>query len=177
MFGAIFVLIILPLIIIAMSIIIFYFSNRRISMDTQKEQNEISRREFCKSVPCTVVGVLASSSMVGISLKGDTSKRSFEKSLSRTEDSMAEKITAVHAKVISKEGTCELHEVGDVVKFSETGVEGKICIHALYSILPKIFAMMYEAQFPWLKDPDVSTHACPDAYNPVVFEVRRIRGT
>lgn len=138
-------------------------------MDTQNEQNKISRREFCKSAPCTVVGVLAASSMVGLTLN--------EKSLSRTEDSMAEKITAVHAQVISKKGTCEYHEVGDMVKFTETGVEGKICIHALYSILPKIFAMMFEAQFPWLENPDVSTHACPDAYNPVVFQVKRIRGT
>jgi uncharacterized repeat protein (TIGR04076 family) len=36
-------------------------------------------------------------------------------------------------------------------------------------------AMRYGAVFPWLKDQDVATHACPDAYNPVVFEVRRIR--
>jgi uncharacterized repeat protein (TIGR04076 family) len=42
-------------------------------------------------------------------------------------------------------------------------------------MLPKIFAMRYGATFPWLKDPDVATHACPDAWNPVVFEIRRIR--
>jgi uncharacterized repeat protein (TIGR04076 family) len=35
--------------------------------------------------------------------------------------------------------------------------------------------MMFEAQFPWLKVPDKKTHACPDAYNPVVFEIMRIR--
>jgi len=89
---------------------------------------------------------------------------------------MAEKITAVTAKVISQKGTCALgHKVGDSVKFTESAVEGNICIHALYCILPKIFAMMYEAQFPWLDNPDVATHACPDAYNPVVFEISRVR--
>jgi uncharacterized repeat protein (TIGR04076 family) len=35
--------------------------------------------------------------------------------------------------------------------------------------------MRYDAQFPWLEDPDVATHACPDAWNPVVFEIRRIK--
>lgn len=89
---------------------------------------------------------------------------------------MAKEITAVKAKVKSVNGTCSLgHKVGDVVEFTETGVEGKICIHALYSMLPAVFAMMYEARFPWLRDPDTKTHACPDAANPVVFEIKRIR--
>jgi uncharacterized repeat protein (TIGR04076 family) len=36
--------------------------------------------------------------------------------------------------------------------------------------------MRYGADFPWLQDDkDVATHACPDAYNPVVFEIRRVR--
>jgi uncharacterized repeat protein (TIGR04076 family) len=89
---------------------------------------------------------------------------------------MAGKTTGIEAKVISVKGTCGLgHKVGDVVKFTETGVEGKICIHALYSMLPAVFAMMYEARFPWLDNPDVKTHPCTDAANPVVFEITRIR--
>ncbi len=36
--------------------------------------------------------------------------------------------------------------------------------------------MAYGARFPWLTgNPDVATHACPDAANPVVFEIRRGR--
>jgi uncharacterized repeat protein (TIGR04076 family) len=35
--------------------------------------------------------------------------------------------------------------------------------------------MRYGATFFWLKDADVATHACPDAWNPVVFEIRRVR--
>ena len=34
--------------------------------------------------------------------------------------------------------------------------------------------MMYNARFPWLKDQCVSTHACPDGFNPVMFEVIRV---
>lgn len=79
-------------------------------------------------------------------------------------------------KVISQSGHCEMgHCPGDVITCTEQGVEGKICIHALYSLMPKLVAMMYDATFPWLEDPGVATHACPDAENPVVFEVRRLK--
>ena len=79
------------------------------------------------------------------------------------------------ARVIRQEGHCAAgHQVGDEVTFKGQSVTGKICIHALYSFLPKVFAMRYGADLPWLSDPDVATHACPDAFNPVVFEIRRI---
>jgi uncharacterized repeat protein (TIGR04076 family) len=44
----------------------------------------------------------------------------------------------------------------------------------MYSMLPKVFALCYDASFPWLADPDIASHACPDAENPVVFEIRRL---
>ena len=81
-------------------------------------------------------------------------------------------------KVIKQEGTCTAgHKIGDevIINFDENKIEGKVCLHALYSVLPKVFAMAYGAEFPWLEDRDVSTHACPDAWNPLVYEVRRIR--
>jgi uncharacterized repeat protein (TIGR04076 family) len=82
----------------------------------------------------------------------------------------------VAARVIKQEGHCAVgHQVGDEVTFDGETVEGKICISALYSFMPKVFAMRFGADFPWLEDKDVSTHACPDAWNPVVFEIRRIR--
>lgn len=89
---------------------------------------------------------------------------------------MTNEILAVEAKVLSQKGSCALgHKVGDAVKFTENSVEGHICIHALYSMLPAVFAMLFDARFPWLNNPDVKTHACPDAHNPVVFEISRIR--
>jgi uncharacterized repeat protein (TIGR04076 family) len=82
----------------------------------------------------------------------------------------------VELKVIEQKGTCGFgHKVGDVIIFGERGIEGEICFHALYSVLPKVMALRYGAEFPWAEDKDVATHACPDAYNPVVFEVRRLR--
>ena len=79
------------------------------------------------------------------------------------------------AKVISQEGTCVAgHQVGDEAIFDGLQIEGKVCLHALYSMLPKIFALRYGAEFPWLKGKEpVCAHACPDAYNPLVFELRR----
>jgi uncharacterized repeat protein (TIGR04076 family) len=64
--------------------------------------------------------------------------------------------------------------VGDEVVFTGAGVEGRICISALYSLIPKVFAMMHNAQFPWLKDQCCATHACPDGQNPVIFELTRV---
>ncbi|MHA1222126.1 MAG: TIGR04076 family protein [Candidatus Heimdallarchaeaceae archaeon] len=79
-------------------------------------------------------------------------------------------------EVVSQKGHCAAgHQVGDEISFDfdTNEISGKICLHALYSVLPKIFAMAYGADFPWLEDKDLSTHACPDAYNPVVFQVKR----
>lgn len=82
----------------------------------------------------------------------------------------------VIARVIKQEGHCVAgHQVGDEVVFDGDTVQGMVCIHALYSFLPKVLALRYGADFPWLEDRDVATHACPDAWNPVVFEIRRVR--
>lgn len=92
-----------------------------------------------------------------------------------SEEKTPQEYTVV-VRVIRQEGHCAAgHQVGDEIIFDGLNVQGKICISALYSILPKVFAMRYGAQFPWLEDKDVATHACPDAWNPVVFEIRRLR--
>jgi uncharacterized repeat protein (TIGR04076 family) len=145
------------------------------SIKTEKPSCSISRREFCKAVPYTVVGGFSLSCLMK-PFEMDVFTALSKESEKNEEEIMAKKIIAVTAKVLSKKGTCGFHEVGDKVKFTESGVEGKICIHALYSMLPAVFAMMFEAQFPWLREnPDKKTHACPDAYNPVVFEIERVR--
>ena len=81
-------------------------------------------------------------------------------------------------KVLSVDRTCGFgHKVGDQIVFDGETIDGRVCLSALYSFLPKVFAMRYGADFPWLDadHKDVATHACPDAWNPVVFEIRRIR--
>jgi len=85
---------------------------------------------------------------------------------------------SIVVRVLSVGGHCRFgHQPGDEVVFDGERINGRVCLHALYSFLPKVFAMRFGASFPWLDDEhqDVSTHACPDAYNPVVFEIRRIQ--
>jgi len=80
--------------------------------------------------------------------------------------------------VLSTKGTCAFgHREGDEIRFDGETIQGRVCLHALYSFLPKVFAMRYGASFPWLGDDqkDVSRHACPDPENAVVFELRRVR--
>jgi uncharacterized repeat protein (TIGR04076 family) len=114
----------------------------------------MKRRDFCKSASCAALAAASPVILHGTSEE-------------------AKKITSVQAKVIK--GSCALHKIGDVAEYHESGVKGKICIHALYSMIPAVFAMLFDAQFPWLENKDTKTHACPDAYNPVVFEITRIR--
>ncbi len=87
---------------------------------------------------------------------------------------MGRQVKEIKARVLSVKGECGFHKVGDVTLFTQGGVNGPICIHAMYSMLPKVFALMFNASFPWAQNPDVLTHACPDAANPVVFELTRV---
>ncbi len=58
----------------------------------------------------------------------------------------------IKVKIISIDGECPNNfKIGDKVIIDEKGVHGEICIHTLYSLLPKAFAMLYGATFPWLK--------------------------
>ena len=136
----------------------------------------MKRRDFCKAMSCTLVGGVSLASVSEKSLGIPPGDKELDKPRLSQEENMEKKVTCVKAKVISQKGTCGLgHKVGDTVTFTESGVNGKICIHALYSMLPAVFAMMYESKFTWLRDPDTKTHACPDAYNPLVFEITRVR--
>ncbi len=80
------------------------------------------------------------------------------------------------ARVISQQGHCDAgYQVGDQISFCGAAIEGKTsCIHMLTSMLPVVYAMKYGATFPWASDPDITTMACPDHLNPVVFELLRI---
>ncbi|MBC8262945.1 MAG: TIGR04076 family protein [Anaerolineales bacterium] len=87
-----------------------------------------------------------------------------------------DKAYKIIATVKSVKGHCDFgHRVRDRVVFDGETVQGRVCLSALYSFLPKVFAMRYGASFPWLEDKDAATHACPDAFNPVVFEIRRVK--
>jgi len=81
----------------------------------------------------------------------------------------------VAVRVISQKGTCTAeHKVGDEWVIGEKTPEG-LCFGAFNALLPYATVLMFDGSFPWETDPDVTTAACPDAENPVVFELRRLR--
>jgi uncharacterized repeat protein (TIGR04076 family) len=80
----------------------------------------------------------------------------------------------VAVKVISQKGTCEHgHKVGDEWVIKDTTPQG-ICLGAFNVIYPDAWVLKFGGSFPWASEPDVTTVACPDPENPVVFELRRL---
>ncbi len=81
----------------------------------------------------------------------------------------------IKVKVISQKGTCGAgHKVGDEYLFAGKTPAG-MCLSAFATLYPSIRALQFGGSFPWSADPDVSEAACPDADNPVVFELRRVK--
>jgi uncharacterized repeat protein (TIGR04076 family) len=81
----------------------------------------------------------------------------------------------VKVKVISQKGRCSTgHEVGDEWLTTGKTPEG-ICLNAFGTLLPNIRTLMFGGSFPWETEEGVGHFSCPDAENPVVFEVRRVR--
>ena len=79
----------------------------------------------------------------------------------------------VRIKVIKQEGHCGAgHKVGDESLITDK-TPGGMCLSAFATLYPSIRALQFGATFPWAKDPDTAEAACPDAENPVVFELRR----
>lgn len=78
-------------------------------------------------------------------------------------------------KVISQKGECGAgHKVGDEWIISSKTPEG-ICLSAFNVLYPNVRLLMFGGTLPWGDDKDATILACPDAKNPVVFEVRRIK--
>jgi uncharacterized repeat protein (TIGR04076 family) len=85
-------------------------------------------------------------------------------------------MSIIEVKVKTVKGKCAFgHKVGDKIIFDGKSVKGDICYSALMVVLPKVYAMRYGAEFPWAKNRDIICNACPDADNPVTFEIRRLR--
>ncbi len=79
------------------------------------------------------------------------------------------------AKVISQKGTCALgHKVGQEFRIGDKTPAG-MCPWAFYTLFPFISVLQFGGAFPWEEDRDITTVACPDPGNPVVFELKRLR--
>ena len=81
----------------------------------------------------------------------------------------------VSVRVASQKGSCEAgHKVNDQWIIDTKTPEG-ICLFAFNSLFPSLQVLAFGGSFPWEADPDVTTVACPDPGNPVVFKLRRLR--
>jgi len=82
----------------------------------------------------------------------------------------------VVATVVTQKGTCAAgHKVGDKFVMGDRTPPG-MCSWAFYAIFPFAVVLQFGGSFPWGKDSDKITAACPDPENPVVFEIRRLQG-
>jgi uncharacterized repeat protein (TIGR04076 family) len=82
----------------------------------------------------------------------------------------------VSIQVISKKGLCpEGHEVGDKWIVRDGKIPGGICHSAFISFGSDLRVLRYGGCFPWRTDPDTAQAACPDAANPVVFALKRLK--
>jgi len=78
------------------------------------------------------------------------------------------------AEVVSQKGTCAFgHKVGDKYTLGEV-TEPNLCSWAYNSFFPLAKVLQFGGSLPWEKDKNKATAACPDADNPVVFELRRL---
>ncbi|MBI4181238.1 MAG: TIGR04076 family protein [Chloroflexi bacterium] len=81
----------------------------------------------------------------------------------------------VMVRVVSQNGNCGAgHKVGDEWLIKGKTPEG-MCLSAFNALYPSARVLMLGGTFPWEAASDVTTVACPDAANPVVFEVKRLR--
>jgi len=79
----------------------------------------------------------------------------------------------ISARVISQKGTCVVaHKTDDEFLITDTCPAG-MCAWAFYTLFPFAQVLMSGGTFPWEKDPDKCTVACPDPGSPVVFELSR----
>ena len=86
---------------------------------------------------------------------------------------MDSQILDVVAEVISQKGTCSTgHKVGDKFVIGQQAAPN-LCSWAFNSLFPFAEVLQFGGSFPWENDGNKATVACPDPYNPVVFELRR----
>jgi len=87
----------------------------------------------------------------------------------------------VRIRVVSQKGWCGMcHKVGDewiyVFEPGKPPNTPNICESALHAMFCYLRVLWFDGKFPWpTPDPDTIRVACPDAANPVVFELKRLR--
>lgn len=66
------------------------------------------------------------------------------------------------------------HKKGDVIELSGHD-SGGLCGFFYHDIFPSIITLQFGGTFPWSQDPDVVELECPDRFNVVKIELKRIK--
>ena len=89
----------------------------------------------------------------------------------------------VIAKIVSVKGSCVAkHQEGQEFDLSQdfvlgmSGKPGVLCPSAFFAIFPAWRVLRHGGVLPWEEDQDKAHIACPDPLNPVVIELRRVKG-
>jgi len=63
---------------------------------------------------------------------------------------------------------------GDSWMITDYAAPQGLCTWAITAMAPFLMAMRFGGELPWEEDKDRAVACCPDAANPVVFELRRL---
>lgn len=84
--------------------------------------------------------------------------------------------TELEIEVVKRTGHCSVdHKVGDTFRVKSYKTPEGICLSAFHALWPPARTLLLGGEHPWEKEKDVTTVACPDPDNPVVFRIRRVR--
>ncbi len=85
-------------------------------------------------------------------------------------------------KIVSVKGTCAAHHrVGQEFEISAPftlgmSEDGKaLCPSAFYAAFPSYRTLRFGGELPWEEDKNKAHVACPDPFNPLVMEIKRVK--
>ena len=85
-------------------------------------------------------------------------------------------------RIVSVKGHCAAgHKEGQEFDLSKDFIVGSsgdpraICPSAFYAAFPAWRVLRHGGEFPWSDDKEKERIACPDPFNPVVMELRRVK--
>ena len=86
-------------------------------------------------------------------------------------------------KIVSVKGTCSAgHREGQEFDLSSEFTVGlskdgrALCPSAFYAAFPYWRVLRFKGELPWEENKDLAHVACPDPFNPVMMELRRVKG-
>ncbi len=85
-------------------------------------------------------------------------------------------------KIVSVKGTCSAgHREGQEFDLSKEITVGysqdgrALCPSAFYAAFPSWRVLRHRGEFPWEENKDLAHVACPDPFNPLIMELRRVK--